>query len=1034
MKGHQILTLGCALALTTAEVEALDFAWVTAGSGDFQDSQNWIPGGYPNNNSDKAIFYLSNSYTVNFNDESLGIGTGITTNERAEITAGTVTFDLNNQDIPFVSTGKQEYVLSAASGTSLLISGAPGSLFAAKLILDSPFAFAAAGEVITSSTLNIGSQVNAGGILEIRNAGFSSTGTSLIGNLGNGTLDVQGQFESATIVLGFNTMATGVAHVSGALSSTSDLQVGAFGSGTLNIDGPGPGGYVSVANDMFVAIGNNATGTVNLTSGVLDVGGSVYVGGNSTSAGGNAAVNLDSTMHSSVGNDLVVWDGGSVDLNDGQLSVSDELDLKTNASFNFNDGHLSVGEIIGSSNEFSWSAGTLEITNSNFTIDSGNSLLGAVVAIAAGKNLIVNNTLGVGNSSSANLIVGNGSSVEAGNLNMVKTNAALGAPDLAVDSGGAVTVNSLLELASTTGLNGAGILLNPGAVLTTAQTRIGHILGTEGGVSANAAVWNNSGDLLVGGTAGTAAGSGSIVLDNGSSLDVGGDLTVWANSLVQTNNGSQLTVGNTLAIKSGGTVEINSGLTLIADLDVSGYLEINSGTVEMSASLIDVHSGGIIDGAIFGTDTTDTSVDGVGSSWFINSTINVGFGANSFGAMRSLQVSNGGFVEVSGDADFAAGSLTLGGGTVQANTIDIAGDLSGHGALLGATRIEGSFSATGDTSIGDSNNFNGVLVGGLLNVGGHHVTLNKKGFFLMSDNVVLTGGILQAGNGVSVAAGAGFSANGEVRGRVHAAGGSLIEANGNLVLGDNNSVAGYFSDGELAVESYTVELLDANQAVLGSLTTIGNSNEEGTLIAGNGLLVDFGRNITGRGLIDTPDDVLRPFINNGSVIGTSLAQALEINGYVKGVGHFDNVFFSGTVSSGFSPAIMNYGSASYAGELIVELGGSIPGAQHDQYNHSGTAIIDGVLNIVLIDDITAGYAPTLGDEFIIFTAASILGSFDDIVLPSLAEGLKWIYDNNGETISLNVAAVPVPAALWLMLSTLVTLGFCYRGRSQLTAI
>ena len=56
---------------------------------------------------------------------------------------------------------------------------------------------------------------------------------------------------------------------------------------------------------------------------------------------------------------------------------------------------------------------------------------------------------------------------------------------------------------------------------------------------------------------------------------------------------------------------------------------------------------------------------------------------------------------------------------------------------------------------------------------------------------------------------------GAINGRIVAQSGSTIEAGGSLTLGDAAALDGFFSDGVLVVNSQTVTIADANEAVLG---------------------------------------------------------------------------------------------------------------------------------------------------------------------------------------------------------------------------
>jgi hypothetical protein len=86
-----------------------------------------------------------------------------------------------------------------------------------------------------------------------------------------------------------------------------------------------------------------------------------------------------------------------------------------------------------------------------------------------------------------------------------------------------------------------------------------------------------------------------------------------------------------------------------------------------------------------------------------------------------------------------------------------------------------------------------------------------------------------------------------------------------------------------------------------------------------------------------------------------------------------NVTNAGQVSPGTSPGILtiqgNY-TQTAAGVLNVELGGTAAG-QFDQLNVSGTASLDGSLNVSLVN----GFIPSPGDGFQVLTFASRTGDF-----------------------------------------------------------
>ncbi len=203
------------------------------------------------------------------------------------------------------------------------------------------------------------------------------------------------------------------------------------------------------------------------------------------------------------------------------------------------------------------------------------------------------------------------------------------------------------------------------------------------------------------------------------------------------------------------------------------------------------------------------------------------------------------------------------------------------------------------------------------------------------------------------------------------------------------------------VDTNSVSLLDANEAVLGSQTTLGNGAATGSLTASNGLLVDFGNNVTGYGTINTPNLASKPFTMNGSIVGNSAANPITLTGYIKGVGTLTNVSIAGTYSPGFSPAAVTVGSLSYAptSTTLIEIGGTTPGTAHDQINHVGSAALGGTLNVQLINS----YTPTIGDSFTIMTAtAGFAGSFATRVLPTPPLGSGWNLVTNSNSIVLQL--------------------------------
>ena len=85
------------------------------------------------------------------------------------------------------------------------------------------------------------------------------------------------------------------------------------------------------------------------------------------------------------------------------------------------------------------------------------------------------------------------------------------------------------------------------------------------------------------------------------------------------------------------------------------------------------------------------------------------------------------------------------------------------------------------------------------------------------------GGTLAAANGVFLGGGNVITGSGTIAGRLSAEAGALINATGDMAIGDSTAFDGFFSRGNLEINNHAVTLNDANAATLGSLTNIGSS-------------------------------------------------------------------------------------------------------------------------------------------------------------------------------------------------------------------
>jgi hypothetical protein len=252
------------------------------------------------------------------------------------------------------------------------------------------------------------------------------------------------------------------------------------------------------------------------------------------------------------------------------------------------------------------------------------------------------------------------------------------------------------------------------------------------------------------------------------------------------------------------------------------------------------------------------------------------------------------------------------------------------------------------------------------------------------------GNLNTPGGDIFVGASGSLRASGLVQRTVRGQG--PIVADGTLFLG--NTTDGYVHQGSLVVGSHLVGLLDPDASPLASATINGGTLSTLTTTELAGSLVGFGT-VAGR------------FVNHGMVIGGSGADILDFTGTVSGDGSFaGNVRFSGAFSPGNSPAAVSLENVAFGGasKLIIEIGGGMPGAEHDQVVVSEAAL-SGTLQVATIND----FAPSgPGESFEILTYGARTGVFNEVTgQPSTAlSGLFWIVSYTPTSVILSTSALP----------------------------
>lgn len=916
-----------------------------------------------------------------------------------------------------------------------------------------------------AGTLEIGRANFGAGILNLGSDGALDTGSANIANntgAGSGTVTIGDGGGSSTWTNGTTIYVGGSvsgAGGSGALNIVTGgevvngSEVVVWGPGTVDTTGGG------TLNTDSVHI---AGGTVNSTAAIIDASrvstgsGQVIADVVTLSGGGTwTNANVVSVGRSSTGG-LTVGDGSSLSNTEGvigELEGSNGTALVTGPGSTWtNTGNLDVGRL-----------GTAQLTVADGGVVSSSigfvgrqAASGTVQITGAGSQWNMSGLLYVGWLGDATLDILSGGSLTSGNADIARA----GGRTSTVTVGDGIDTSTWTN-AGDLNVAGDGSAAGGSGMLTVAA----------GGVISNAGtlrVWGPGMVALDGGEITTQSFladedfsehlrfvSGEIVIDGGSYSNGTNSLFGFPPSEMV---GGPALGSRTLTLDNGATAVIAG-----ADRSIGGGLSgAPDDTVNILNGSVFMSGAGTTELKVDAGDTVTINVEGAGSIWTHAGDLIVGGSRASVDYHLNagdslLRASEGGLIEMGGPLYVGGtGTVQLAGGAVTADSIILDGVIEGFGTVTGLLSGRGAVTVPGDggvllryqpssihahggtLTIGDSARSQSFRTDGLVTVDAG-ATLNIESlanFNRLGPLTQLNGGVLTSNTGVVLDAGRIINGEGEVDTRIVALGGSSIIATGTLALGKFDAFDGFFSDGVLEVGNHEVTINDRDEAVLGSLTTIGNANGAGTLIAPNGILVEFGKTISGYGTVG--GDILNNGLINGE--GPGLFDFLDLNGLVSGVGDFGGtVAFSGGFSPGLSPTITNGTNLIFNSFLEMELGGLTPGSEHDQIDATGFVVVGGILDVVLIN----GWVPELGDLYTLILAEQIVSqsptgdptapAFAAINFPELEAGLRFLLDFNldpsgRDSLVLRVAAVPLPGALWLALGGLAVV-LRRRGRN-----
>lgn len=151
---------------------------------------------------------------------------------------------------------------------------------------------------------------------------------------------------------------------------------------------------------------------------------------------------------------------------------------------------------------------------------------------------------------------------------------------------------------------------------------------------------------------------------------------------------------------------------------------------------------------------------------------------------------------------------------------------------------------------------------------------------------------------------------------------------------------------------------------------------------------------------------------NGLNAGTGMVIVAggSLGGHGTIAGHVQN---AGQVLPGASIGRLAVGTyeQSSAGQLLIDLAGTIPGTSYDQLASAGPVSVDGTLTVT-----TNGYAPLIGDTFLVVTGTSVSGTFATTNLPALPTNMAWNVSYSASAVTLQVlGSAPAPYDQWLAL-------------------
>ncbi len=780
--------------------------------------------------------------------------------------------------------------------------------------------------------------------------------------VGSNTVTVTGAFTNAAsgfLVLGNNNNTSDVMNVGSLVNNgVADIDEGA----TLNLTAQPNGITDVVAGSQLNILGTFKAGTANGVAKLKSVEGLL------------ALENNQSTTITPTGGTLTIASTGLFDVDRSSTvtisgAVSNSGQLITNQNNYVGSNTLTVAGTLTNT-----ASGTVTVGNNNNTTD----VLNAGILANSG-------TITVGENATLNLTTA-GTDTTSGAINLNSSTLKISGSNVTLNGTGTVTLSSVTlgpgsnitgASASDTFTNGATIqgfgtisnmgIVNNGKIIANQSTPL-VILPSTAGLTNNGTLSVLTGDTMQIGTA------------------TGGALTNFASNTL---TGGTYSVGGTLQFGATGT----SIVTDAANISLTGagakIVDFSGNNVLTNLATI-TSAGSLTFGTSYGTFTT-------AGNFTNNGTLSVGAG-DKFVVNLADSLTNfsgttltGGTYKITGTFQFKganivtnAANITLSGanskisGTGNANGLaNFATNAAGASFTLGTGRsftTAGNFTNNGLLTIGSGDTFdvNGslsnfagsTLTGGAYNVSG---TLQFNGANIVTNaaNITLGSSTAKIVNQSSANALLGFTTN-------TAAGKFTLSGNANLTTN-----GGSFTNAGL----FTVST--------GSTFTVGGSSFNFTQTAGT-TTVDGTLSAASAGSLS---------LSGGSLFGSGTVNYGVVDSGVISPG--DSVALTGKLG------VTGTYSQTGTGALDMTIGGTTAGTKYDQLNITGTAALNGALNIAL----ASGYTPAVGNTFDILNASSISGNFSTVTGLAINANEHFTVTVVGnDEIVLTVVSGPAPAS------------------------